>query len=328
MASKILISAFLAFVFVVGLFYATIIYQTENYQDAKILIDKLISRTPYKFNISDFHSSLPSVATKYPGGFLKSPEVNCSDTELLILVLSAPQNYERRRAIRENWAKDLNNRTSLFFVLGGVGLKDRDLLKLEAERDLILANFTDSYRNLTLKSVALLDWADQNCDCDFLLKCDDDMYINYPKLRHKLFEENETFGEKTVIGRFASNWKPVRDEKSKYYLSREEFPPKILPDFTSGPAYVLKGSFVEPLLAAVLAEHWLSLEDVLITGIVANYRLGATLLGWPTFNNERMSMTACHAQQFISIHDVRPKEQSLLYARSKQTIKGPCKKVP
>ncbi|CAB3384437.1 Hypothetical predicted protein [Cloeon dipterum] len=250
-------------IIIFGYHYLSVSHKINNWTTREIQAVSLKPPLKLKFNIEDFLSNEPNVSSKYPGGFLRSPECPAEELEILILVFSAPGNFERRKAIRENWAQDLNNSTSLFFILGGVEVKERDREKLEFEQDVILANFTDSYRNLTLKTVALLDWAGQNCEFTFLLKCDDDMYINYPKLRHKLFEENAVFDNKTIIGRLAAGWKPNRSKKSKYYLSKTEFPPQVLPDFMSGPSYVITAGLIEPLLSAVLEEHWLNLEDVL-----------------------------------------------------------------
>jgi len=49
--------------------------------------------------------------------------------------------------------------------------------------DLIVANFMDSYDNLTLKTMSALEWVDTYCNqSEFVLKTDDDMFINVPNL--------------------------------------------------------------------------------------------------------------------------------------------------
>lgn len=49
--------------------------------------------------------------------------------------------------------------------------------------DLIVANFEDSYDNLTLKTMSSMEWIDSYCNqSDFVLKTDDDMFINVPNL--------------------------------------------------------------------------------------------------------------------------------------------------
>ena len=44
-------------------------------------------------------------------------------------------------------------------------------------------NFVDSYNNLTLKTISMLEWAERHCSrVPFVLKTDDDMYIHMPQL--------------------------------------------------------------------------------------------------------------------------------------------------
>lgn len=48
--------------------------------------------------------------------------------------------------------------------------------------DIIQGFQTDSYNNLTLKTEMGLEWAIKYCDFDFLLKADDDVFLNTVKL--------------------------------------------------------------------------------------------------------------------------------------------------
>ncbi len=49
--------------------------------------------------------------------------------------------------------------------------------------DLILTNSIDSYDNLTLKTMATLEWIDTYCNkSKYILKTDDDMFIHVPNL--------------------------------------------------------------------------------------------------------------------------------------------------
>lgn len=273
------------------------------------------------FDIKDFNTTLPRLSQLYPGGFLPQSAGGCFDTtDLLIMVFSAPNNHVKRQAIRDNWGRDATNSTRLLFLVGGANLSDYQLTSMQTENfvtDVVFADFIDHYFNLTLKSVAMLDWVDLNCfECSFLLKCDDDMYINVPALREKLRSE-PPLPEETMVGHLVHNWQPNRNSESKYFLSKREFPAEVLPDFVTGPAYLVTGALVRPLLEAALDEHWLTLEDVFLTGIVAGARLEVKLTNWKEFLNERVGMTPCNARQ-IAIHEVRPAQQkSLMRARTR-----------
>ena len=249
----------------------------------------------------------------YPGGFLPHSAVACSDSvDLIVMVLSAPANHLKRQAIRDNWGRDVTNSPSarLLFLVGGANLTADQLTAIRVENhqtDVVFADFFDHYFNLTLKSVAMLDWVDLNCNsCRFLLKCDDDMYINVPALREKL--QTEPLAEKAVVGHLAHAWLPNRNAESKYFLSSQEFPFEVLPDFVTGPAYLVSGALVRPLLDAALEERWITLEDVFLTGVVAGARLGVPLTNWKEFSNERAGVTPCNVRKF-AIHEVRPAQQ-------------------
>jgi hypothetical protein len=72
------------------------------------------------------------------------------------------------------------------FLVGGVSdEKVRSALYSESELhgDIIQSHVFDSYDNLTLKTVSALEWIDTYCyQVKFILKTDDDMFINVPRL--------------------------------------------------------------------------------------------------------------------------------------------------
>lgn len=81
--------------------------------------------------------------------------------------------------------------------------------------DLLQESFLDSYNNLTLKTIMMLKWVNLKCDekVKFLMKCDDDTFVNVPNLIHTLLGGTipvyratvAEFDEKTVRTLSASN---------------------------------------------------------------------------------------------------------------------------
>ncbi|XP_065092296.1 uncharacterized protein LOC135713115 [Ochlerotatus camptorhynchus] len=163
-----------------------------------------------------------------------------SDVNLLILVTSAPTHREQRLSIRQSWGHyGIRRDISIGFVLGRTS-DQRIEDQLSAENymysDLIRGNFIDSYRNLTLKTISLLEWTSINCpNATYLLKTDDDMFINVPKLLQ--FIESHLSYKRSIFGRLAKKWKPIRNKKSKYYVSPEQYFPPVFPPFTTGMYY-------------------------------------------------------------------------------------------
>ena len=57
------------------------------------------------------------------------------------------------------------------------------LFESDTYRDLAITDNVDVYNNLTLKTIAAFDWARRFCpEADFLLKTDDDMFIQIKRL--------------------------------------------------------------------------------------------------------------------------------------------------
>ncbi|KAF4523506.1 hypothetical protein B566_EDAN004577 [Ephemera danica] len=320
-SSRLMLLIFLGLTFSVSFFIITNLNPLSSKVDS---VDQLITdydsesalmhtTEPENFNASELQARLPLLRALYPGGFSALQSSECSsNVSLLVIIHSAVFHTAQRRAIRESWGSELPPQVRLLFLVA------RDITGATAEDlhfgDVISANFTDTYRNLTLKTAAMLDWVTQNCPhIQFLLKCDDDVFINMPLLLAALNQQVDT----AIFGRVGSRWRPVRDETSKYFLTDYEFAPSMFPNFTTGPSYVISGSLVSMLLEAALNEPWIVLEDVFLTGVVANTRLGVRLNNWPAMSNSRTFRSACQAQRLISIHRVRPYEQFQFLRRSK-----------
>jgi hypothetical protein len=130
----------------------------------------------------------------------------------------------------------------------------------------------DSYRNLTYKTVMALKWFSYFCsEVNFLLKVDDDLFINMPNI-YKLIEtftssSNMLRPSQVLFGRKAEDLAPIRDTSFKWHLSKEEYPEEYFPQFCMG-YFVLYSSDVVVELYNV-SQHlpFLWIEDIQVTGI-------------------------------------------------------------
>ena len=97
---------------------------------------------------------------------------------LVVAVITAPRNAERRKAIRETWLnleRHLRTEVIHFFVVGRKGLHSEVLESLEAEsaenRDvLLLPNVEDSFDQLTTKVLATFVQLHKSVDFKYLMK--------------------------------------------------------------------------------------------------------------------------------------------------------------
>ncbi|KAG7312623.1 hypothetical protein JYU34_000940 [Plutella xylostella] len=238
---------------------------------------------------------------------------------LLILVTSAPDHAAAREAVRLTWGHAALRRDIGFaFVLGSLDSRHEakaDAIRAEDELygDIIIGNSRDSYSNLTLKTLSMLEWVHTYCpEVPRLLKTDDDMFINVPRLLQFIdARKNET---RTIWGRVFERLSPERSLRSKYYLSPRQYPSNLFPDFTSGPAYLMTTDVAGELLEAAGQEPYLRLEDVFVTGVLAS-KLKIKRQNAAEFYNKRVLYLTCNVQKGISIHEVRYHEQFDLWRK-------------
>ena len=114
---------------------------------------------------------------------------------LLFLVPSSPYGIAKRAAVRRTWMALYNKLPNLKitskFILGNEGLPRRKKKEIEHEmttyQDIILLdNLSDSYYNLTNKLLQGLVWVHKNHHFDYLIKCDDDSFVQIDRLVNAL----------------------------------------------------------------------------------------------------------------------------------------------
>lgn len=237
--------------------------------------------------------------------------------KLLIAITSAPSHESARLAVRETWGHfAIRKDIVIAFMLGSTSnqtVNDRIEQEQVIYGDIIRGKFIDTYDNLTLKTISMLEWVDNYCpEVQFVLKTDDDMFINVSRLL--AFMAKHSPEERAIFGRLARKWKPIRNKKSKYYISPQQYKPPVFPDFTTGPAYLFPGQIVKELYLASLNYTYFKLEDVFVTGIVAN-GLKIKRVHVPEFINKRIKFTPCNIQKEISIHMVKGDEQYDLWKK-------------
>nr|XP_033780793.1 beta-1,3-galactosyltransferase 4-like [Geotrypetes seraphini] len=231
---------------------------------------------------------------------------------LLNLVVSSPSNFEARQAIRQTWGsteelKGLRIRT--LFAVGQPQAPDVQVL-LEQEfiehRDLVQGTFHDTYRNLTLKTLMLLRWASTFCpEAHFLLKVDDDVFVNTKRLVGHLRTLGYPRPEGIYLGRIHWLARPVRDLASQYYIAEAEFPGYIFPLYCSGTAYVVSGDVAQQVAAVALETPIVPVEDVYV-GICAR-KLGVAPQHSAWFSGTtHYPLDICCYQHIFTSHHMTP----------------------
>lgn len=279
-----------------GLFFLGIISFISNFvcyyifSDNFIFIgDKVIQESSSGKNT--FLAIINAAKEKYVAGFsYPNPQI-CPDLgrklKVVIMVISDPNHYNIRMNIRRTWGQNKSD-VAVVFLMGTTDSEDtRKSLKAErlACGDMVFARFREDYRNLTLKSMSMMQWVSEYCPrAHFLLKADDDMYINVPRLLEVLYKLN--VDRRALYGELI-RWRiPERQNDSQYFVSLEEYAEKVYPDYLIGPSYLLPASLASTIYNKSLTLPFNSMEDVFITGLVAT-SLNLKRINTPGFLNDQ-----------------------------------------
>lgn len=195
-----------------------------------------------------------------------------NETRLLIGVISSEGNFEQRRAIRATWGG--TSRRMGFKVIFLLGTTERREVRSKVSqennlhKDIVQGNFIDTYGNLTYKTVMLIRWARDYCTgASFVLKIDDDMLLGVWDLATTLNQLQQV--RRTMWGWLYHKYKPVRNKSNKWYVSEKTYAKDVYPDFLSGGSYLISGDSVTILAEGTEYEPFYPLEDVYLTGLVA-----------------------------------------------------------
>ncbi|KAI9563410.1 hypothetical protein GHT06_010873 [Daphnia sinensis] len=206
----------------------------------------------------------------------RDDETNGTEPLVFIAVNSAPDNFHKREVIRQTWVTRLKaEREQGLLNLAGfafvVGLTENNETQIKIEKesetfgDIIQIDMFDAYRNLSVKVAGLFNWLYRNCSqMDFLLKVDDDVYVNVRNVAHFVtqFQNQSNY---TIFGISPGIFYPQR--AGKWALTYEEWPWSQYPDYFLGPAVLLPAHTILPLLAAFQVTPMSPFDDLYYTGM-------------------------------------------------------------
>ena len=190
---------------------------------------------------------------------------------LVILICSAPANAERRRDIRHTWGLDsaLKPRWKTVFLVAQThnpSESDSLLKEDEAFGDLIRASFLDHYWKLTPKIQVGYEWATRYCKFSFLLKIDDDVFVETRGLI-SLLNDTGTSQRKLYMGRLYR--KPPVIRSGKWRVTLEEYNRTNYPDFCPGFGYALSADVVHLFVELFDVVPTFRMDDVYV-GMLAD----------------------------------------------------------
>ena len=130
----------------------------------------------------------------------------------------------------------------------------------------------------------IIEWAYKYCDFQYLLKTDDDVFVNLPNLYNLLDAKDFHQHTRLYLGR-AQFYAPVL-RKGKYAVTFEEYAKHNYPPFVGGGAVVFSHDVVESMILYFHRPPY-KLDDIYIAMLIAN-------TGVPTTHNSRFKLVESH----------------------------------
>lgn len=257
-----------------------------------------------------------------------SVQPNCQQgSKFLIVITSAPENSDRRKAIRETWCNPSRFNLTKFawqclFLVGQSTHRPSEVLvdnEMNNFNDILKGSYIDSYRNLTQKVIHGLHWASTICPTDYVLKTDDDVFVNAKLLSNIL--DADTPVENVYIGLVVDTperLEVIRNPINKWVVTFEEYPESHYPPYSSGMGYVLSSDVVSRMVN--LSEYVTPIpnEDAYI-GVLAN-RLGVEPVKTGRFTLTGSGLRLCNYMYLVIIHHITPQEQ---YSNFRKALDAP-----
>ncbi|KAK9972631.1 hypothetical protein ABG768_025922 [Culter alburnus] len=223
----------------------------------------------------------------YPNKYnfiINEPQKCQKENVFVILIIPvAPSNTAAREAIRSTWGSERlvgDKIVSLLFLLGLPTSQDSeklqaDLLK-ESEKyhDLLQSDFWDSYYNLTIKTMVMLEWLSANCqNASYAMKVDSDIFLNVKNLVNLLLSAPK---QNYMSGLVARGAMVLRNPNSKWYLPETVYARAQYPPYALGLGYVFSLDLTVKLIEAAQLVKPVYIEDVFLGLCMEHLRIPLT----------------------------------------------------
>ncbi|KAM4732780.1 beta-1,3-galactosyltransferase 1-like isoform 2-T2 [Anableps anableps] len=276
---------------------------TSNYNKTVI---KTIS--PYHHLPSQFFVEYP-----YQYHFILDEANRCQQENPFVVVMIpvAPQGKDAREIIRRTWGREnqvLGQLVSYYFLLGKSRIgnaaepPDEQILNESNKyHDILQSNFLDSYKNLTIKTMVMLEWLSSHCpNTSYAMKIDSDTFLNVHNLVNMLLKAPH---QDYMTGLVARGAAVLRDPNSKWFLSSNVFPDSSYPPYALGVGYVFSMDLPKRILEASKHIQAVYIEDVYV-GLCMRH-LGVPLTDPPRYGlftvNIPSELTACYFTSVITV---------------------------
>jgi len=203
------------------------------------------------------------------------PQIS-TNIQLIVLVCSTAKHRDRRNLIRQSFGDCRNlqymhkSTCHLIFSLGQMHDEKMDenvIREAQEHNDIIICDLQESYVNITAKIICTYKWLSTvSANFDFMIKLDDDIYINVPGIVHYLSSLNSKkrfYGGVTYQGKvprsgrhnvpmriFSRDYFPLYCKGANYVLSSDLLPALVNQMHTT-PAFPVEDAYTGVLMEAL-----------------------------------------------------------------------------
>ena len=239
----------------------------------------------------------------------------------IIIITSSPDHFEHRTEVRNTWCNPKlttqeDNAWQCFFLIGQTNNTEiNSKLKRESQRysDTIRGSYVDSYRNLTYKVMHGFAWVSRNCDSQYVLKTDDDCFVNTLLLWQFLLHHN-----KQTTNLYVGNMvvdkdkrKVIRKLSEKWSVSRKDYLPEYYPLYASGSGYILSFDILHKFVEECPNSKPIPNEDAYVGVVMDRLSVQPTLSG--RFTLASAGLRLCNFVYIFVAHGVEPSMQQAMH---------------
>jgi hypothetical protein len=207
-------------------------------------------------------------------------------------IISCNKNIDKLNTLRNTWIQDINKNNFKYNFYVGNGHTDKDIVSLDCE---------DGYEFLRYKTFKMLEYAYNNIDFDFIVKTDDDTFVDVDNLIDFDIKEYEYIGNFSTFNNFLKN----KEGQTRYIKNRSlnqdlsfSYVEQVEKDFgyAEGGFYILSRSAIKKILNYIKENNKIFdiiQEDIFIGFIASQLKLKSLNIGytipWYDISNNNIS---------------------------------------
>jgi len=191
---------------------------------------------------------------------------------LIAFVPVSANGFHNRYTVRATWAnQNLFPSLRIVFMLGNSSdpnVNEKVRMESELYGDIVQEDYADTYRNLTIKTMAGIKWVSQHCsNAKFAIKVDDDVVVNtffLLRFLDQLAAQSYSRVQNALLCYYFPSSVVDRYSESKFYVPYEDYADKYYNPYCSGPAYMFTPQLATKLYATSLQTKQFVFEDVYV----------------------------------------------------------------